>query len=214
MNPPNPSESSSKTRLQLIQTHIQSISSDDDELRRQAIRTLGQMGPEVKAALPHLRSALKNPDFVTRLEAAIAIGFIGTKEDIEYLLPLLDDEEEAVRFQTISALAFLKDPRATPELLGHYDRETTHVQDQILRALGHLGGAEAYDLLERELKAQDPTVRTGAVVGLSFLGDMRARPHLKEIAETDSDEIVAHEARIALLQLQKSTNVERSKSPS
>ncbi|MFX1509552.1 MAG: HEAT repeat domain-containing protein [Promethearchaeota archaeon] len=206
MAPHHSSESSSSNRTHQINSQIQDVTNEDEEIRRQAIRSLGQLGSEACTALPALRKALTNTDFITRLEAAIAIGFIGTKEETEYLLPLLDDEEEAVRFQTISALAFLKDSRATPELLHRYDNETIHVQDQILRALGHLGGADAYDLLERELKAQHSTVRTGAVVGLSFLGDQRAFPLLKEVAETDSDEIVAHEARIALLHLQRNTS--------
>ncbi len=179
------------------------MSSTDEETRRDAIRHLGQLGPEAAPALPQLRTALTDPNFVIRLEAAIAIGFVGTEEDSEHLIPLLNDEEQAVRFQTISALAFLKDSRATPELLKIYDNETIHVQDQILRALGHLKGPEAYNLLERELQAEDPTIRTGAVVGLSFFGDPRARPLLKEVAETDSDEIVTHEAKLALLQIKE-----------
>ena len=186
-----------------LQLHLQALSIGDEHTRRQAIRLLGQMGPEATAALPQLRTALSDPDFVIRLEAAIAIGFIGTKKETKYLLPLLDDEVEAVRFQTISALAFLKDTRTTPELLNRYELETVHVKDQILRALGHLGGQEAYELMERELKAEHPTIRIGAVVGFSLLGDTRACPLLKKVIDTDSDEIVVHEARIALLQIEE-----------
>lgn len=203
MSPSNPSKLPENDHKDCIHAYIQSLSSEDEEIRRQAIRQLGQLGPAASSALPKLRRALTSPDYVIRLEAAIAIGFIGTKEDTNYLLPLLDDEIEAVRFQTISALAFLKDSRVTPEFLRIYDTETIHVQDQILRALGHLGGPDAYSLLERELKADNPTVRIGAVVGFSFLSDPRAYPLLKEVAETDSDELVTHEARVALLQIEK-----------
>ena len=190
----------------LVQAHIDSLSSTDEETRRTAIRSLGQLGPDAAPALPQLRTALSDSDFVIRLEAAIAIGFIGTKEDSQYLIPLLNDEEQAVRFQTISALAFLKDSRATPELIRIYENETIHVQDQILRALGHLKGPEAYDLLEQELQNVNPTVRTGAVVGLSFFGNPRACPRLREVAESDPDEIVAHEAKLALLQIEKTSS--------
>ena len=204
MSQPNPADK--------IQTHIQALSSGDENTRRQAIRLLGQIGPQAAPALHPLRAALSDPNFVIRLEAAIAIGFIGTMDETEYLLPLLDDEVEAVRFQTISALAFLKDSRTTPELLKRYEKETLHVKDQILRALGHLGGQKAYKLLERELHADHPTIRTGAVVGFSLLGDSRAAPLLKKVVETDSDEIVVHEARIALLQLKKTRPRDAKKS--
>jgi len=179
----------------------QLLESPHEEKRREAIKSLGQMGPEAASTLPLLHEALKDPNFVIRLEAAIAIGFIGNKNQTEFLLPLLDDDIEAVRFQVISALAFLGDSRATPELTRRYKTETPHVKDQILRALGHLGGKTAYQLLEQELKAENPTVRIGAVVGLSFFGDNRACPLLQEIADNDPDEIIAHEARIAILQL-------------
>lgn len=194
MPPQNPSE--------LVTKLIHALSSQDVTTRRDAIRSLGQQGPDAADALPELREALKDPDFVIRFEAAVAIGFIGTKNDTEYLLPLLDDEVEAVRFQTISAIAYLQDAQATPELICRYDQETIHIQDQILRALGHLGGKEAFTLLEREIKAENPSVRTGAVVGFSFLGDSKACTLLQEIASSDSDELVAHEARIALFHLE------------
>lgn len=203
MSPSNPADK--------IRAQVEALSSGDVNTRRQAIRLLGQMGPEAETALPLLRSTLLDPDFVIRLEAAIAIGFIGTTDETEYLLPLLDDDVEAVRFQTISALAFLKDSRATPELLKRYENETVHVKDQILRALGHLGGQKAYELLERELHADHPTIRTGAVVGFSLLGDSRVRQLLKEVIETDSDEIVVHEARVALLQIEDTSSQDTKK---
>jgi HEAT repeat protein len=203
MSPSNPADK--------IRTQVEALSSGDANTRRQAIRFLGQMGPEAETALPLLRSVLSDPDFVIRLEAAIAIGFIGTADETEYLLPLLDDDVEAVRFQTISALAFLKDSRTTPELLKRYENETVPVKDQILRALGHLGGQKAYKLLERELHANHPTIRTGAVVGFSLLGDSRVCQLLKEVIETDSDEIVVHEARIALLQIEDTSSQDTKK---
>ncbi|MFW9935245.1 MAG: HEAT repeat domain-containing protein [Candidatus Thorarchaeota archaeon] len=212
MAPQSPTDVSTPAKKAQVHTYIKTITSEDDQLRRNAIRKLGQLGPEAAAALPHLRSALGHPDFVTRLEAAIAIGFIGTKEDGASLIPLLDDEVEAVRFQTLSAIAYLKATHATPRLLAHYEHETVYVKDQILRALGHLGGPDAYSLLERELQADNPTIRIGAIVGLSILGEQRAYPQLKKVAETDSDELVAHEAKIALIQLQESKPQDSKKS--
>lgn len=209
-----PSDSSDPSVTEIkdqVQSYIQLLSSKDDKVRQRVIRALGQLGSEAKLALPHLRAALADSDFIIRLEAAVAVGFVGNHEDSKYLLPLLDDQVEAVRFQTISALAFLKDTRVTSELLHRYEDETIHVKDQILRALGHLGGSKAYRLLERELRAINPTIRTGAVVGLSLLGDSRACALLNKVAETDSDEVVAHEARIALLQIQEKGSMDAKK---
>lgn len=212
MPPPNPTDVSNPVKNSQVHTYIKTVTSEDDHLRRNAIRKLGQLGPEAAAALPHLRPALGHPDFVTRLEAAIAIGFIGTKEDGASLIPLLNDEVEAVRFQTLSAIAYLKDTRATPMLLARYEHETVYIKDQILRALGHLGGPDAYSLLAHELHADNPTIRIGAIVGLSILGESRAYPLIQKAAETDSDELVVHEARIALIQLYESRSQDSKKS--
>ncbi len=211
VSPSPPSEPNTSTDNESIEELIQQLTAEDSATRCHIIKTLGRLGPEATNALPSIRKALNDPDFKIRLEAAIALGFIGTKDDTHYLLPLLDDEEEAVRFQTISAIAFLRDSHATPELLKRYDQETLHVKDQILRALGHLGGDGVYDLLQRELTANHPTLRTGAVVGFGFLGDPSACTLLQEVAEKDPNRIVTHEARIAILQLQDSCNLDAKK---
>lgn len=211
MSPSPPSEHNTSTDKESIDKLIQQLSTEDPITRCQVIKTLGRLGPEATNALPSIRKALIDPDFKIRLEAAVALGFIGTKDDTQYLLPLLDDEEEAVRFQTISAIAFLRDSQATPELLKRYDQETLHVKDQILRALGHLGGHGVFNLLQRELTANHPTLRTGAVVGFGFLGDPRACTLLQEVADKDADRIVVHEAGIAILQLQDSCNPDAKK---
>jgi HEAT repeat protein len=40
---------------------IAALGDEDDEVRRQAARALGQMGPAAKEAVPHLVAALKEP---------------------------------------------------------------------------------------------------------------------------------------------------------
>jgi HEAT repeat protein len=198
---PNSSQPSKHNPESLtIKQLIEDLSSFDFHTRRQSIRLLGQIGPKAKRALPLVREALTDSHYVIRLEAAIAIGFIGTTKEVPHLLPLLDDDVSAVRFQTISALAFLRDPKITPELVARYEQEEPQIQDQILRAIGQLGGKEAFPLLQKELYAENPKIRIGAVVGLEFLGDARAEVLLRKAAN-DSHELVAHEARIALLHL-------------
>lgn len=177
---------------------LAALNSEKQEERRIAIRRLGQLGPKAREAIPKLRDALKDSNHIIRLEAAIAIGFIGTHEEVPRLLPLLDDQVPVVRFQTISSLAFLRDPRATPALIERFDRETSANRDQILRAIGQLGGPDAFPLLKRGITDKDPNVRLGAVVGFGFLRDPRAKPLLQHIADHDEDELISHEARIAL----------------
>jgi HEAT repeat protein len=190
--------SDNQEKLQEMHSLLSSLNSDNHEERCNAIRLLGQQGPKAHDALPQLREALKDSNHNIRLEASIAIGFIGTQEEVPRLLPLLEDEIPIVRFQTISSLAFLRDPRATPVLIERFEKETTANRDQILRAIGHLGGPEAFKLLKHGITDKDPIIRLGAVVGFSFLLDPRAEPLLQNVADNDEDELISHEARIAI----------------
>ena len=177
------------------------LDSPDREERADAIRRLGQQGPEAVEALAKLQQTLKDPEPAIRAAAAVAVGFIGARKDAPLLLPLLDDPADAVRFQTVSALAFLGDPSVAPQLKTRYDVEAPTIRDQILRAIGQLGGPHAYSLLARGIADPDARIRRAAAVGFSFLKDIRARTLLQRAAETDPDELVAHEARIALHEL-------------
>jgi HEAT repeat protein len=177
------------------------LDSADCEERVEAIRRLGQQGPEAAEALAKLRQTLKDPEPAIRAATAVAVGFVGSRKDGLLLLPLLDDPAEAVRFQTISALAFLGDPSVAAQLKNRYDDEAPTIRDQILRAIGQLGGPHAYPLLVRGIADPDVRIRRAAAVGFSFLKDIRARTLLQRAAETDPDELVAHEARIALHEL-------------
>lgn len=49
----------------------------DPEVRRQAARALGQMGPEAEPAVPELTQALSDKEATVRLAAAQALGRIG-----------------------------------------------------------------------------------------------------------------------------------------
>jgi HEAT repeat protein len=167
------------------------------EERVKAIRRLGEQGPEAAKTLPKLVDALKDPEPTVRAAAVVAIGFIGSREHARTLLPLLEDPASTVRFQTVSALAFLGDPSVGPKLKTRYDIESTTIRDQILRAIGQLGGPLAYPLLAQAITDPDAQIRRAAAVGFSFLKDIRARALLQRAEETDSDELVVHEARLA-----------------
>jgi len=177
------------------------LDSPEREERADAIRRLGQQGPDAAEALAKLRQTLKDPEPAIRAAAAAAVGFVGSREDAPFLVPLLDDPAEAVRFQTVSALAFLGDPSSAAQLKTRYDGEAPTIRDQILRAVGQLGGPHAYPLLARGIADPDARIRRAAAVGFSFLKDIRARTLLQHAAETDPDELVVHEARIALHEL-------------
>ncbi len=66
------------------------------------------------AAREELRSALSDKSWVVRARAAEALGHNGTRQDVENLLPLLDDGHAAVKYKSAAAIVRLASPR-TPQ---------------------------------------------------------------------------------------------------
>jgi len=61
-------------------------------VRRGIVQALGQLGGPI--ACEQIIKCLKDPEWGVRMYAAEAIGEVGSKEHINFLLPLLDDEHE------------------------------------------------------------------------------------------------------------------------
>jgi HEAT repeat protein len=66
------------------------------------------------AAREELRSALSDKSWVVRARAAEALGHNGTRQDVENLLPLLNDGHAAVKYKSAAAIVRLASPR-TPQ---------------------------------------------------------------------------------------------------
>lgn len=63
-----------------------------------------------------------------RLDAARALGIVGTREDAEILEPLLDDTHAAVRLAATQALAAVDDPELVRIAVRHYPGEALAVR--------------------------------------------------------------------------------------
>lgn len=75
--------------------------SQEKTVRAEAAKTLGERGEEGgRAVLPLLRAE----DWVLRYRAAEVIGLCGHKEFSGFLLPLLADERDHVRYMAVKSL--------------------------------------------------------------------------------------------------------------
>lgn len=79
---------------------------DDSEIRWNAARTLGKIGPAAKEAAPKLVEAMKDPEPLVREHAAEALGDIGpeAKETIPELVKALQDADARVRRDAVRSL--------------------------------------------------------------------------------------------------------------
>jgi HEAT repeat protein len=158
----------------------------DTELRQQAARTLGQIGPAATAqGVPALSEALKSPEAVVREAAAETLGKFGgqAKAAVPALLATLEDNETTVRRAVLAALAQIGPgaQETLPKLRPAFKDPDSQVRCHALDVLGRLGAEagkdkEAMAALKAALDDQD--LCKNALIALARIG-----PPAKELAK-------------------------------
>lgn len=118
---------------------------DDKDAKRRAssARSLGQKGPEAKAAVPYLVKALKDRDEAVRRNAAEAIDLIGyaNREHVTDLCAALKDTDPDVRTFVSSVLRKMgrNAKAAVPELVKATEDNDPTVRQNAIEALANAG---------------------------------------------------------------------------
>ena len=158
---------------------------EDEALK--ALRRLADdpLGPIREAALTGV-GFLGDPSDLALLEARFDDGHVAVRQaavraaarieaDPSWLLPLLDDPREEMRFQAVDALAVHLPELAEAHLLPLLDDPDARVGSAAARALGALEAHGAADALAAKL---DGPLAFDAAVALAELGDARGEPSL------------------------------------
>jgi HEAT repeat protein len=196
----------------------ENLKSDQVNLRIDAARSLGVIGPAAKAAVPELISALRDSDVEVRMAAVFTLGEIGpaAADAVEPLMRVVNDYERdrGTATMAIDALGRIGPAarRVIPDFIAmlraprHYP--WTNVAMALCR-IGPEGRAEASSTVPAliEMLATDkwaPNRRFAAEV-LSAIGPAarQAIPALKA-ATDDSDPQVRHAAQDAVMFLEHS----------
>jgi len=123
-----------------------------------------------------LRAALEADAPGVRWAAAIVAGERAAIGLVPELMRASEDEDLGVQVAAVRALAQIADARAVPVLcrwLGE-KRLIPEIRQQIARALGEIGSAEAVEPLIQALRDEDESVRAAAANALGRIGDARA----------------------------------------
>jgi hypothetical protein len=104
---------------------------DDWRVRVNAARVLGRIGPDARAAVPALRTALNDPQQSVRFFAVEALGKIGdeSRATVDALIATLrSDRDSAVRLEAADALGRVGSAatNALPRLLELLEAEDSH----------------------------------------------------------------------------------------
>ncbi len=176
--------------LDLASPHEREVT--DEIARVHAFRMDGNVVGLIHMLDSDVRGRSKNS--IVRDHAAVALGRMGDRRAIPYLMDMRDDPEEMVRFGVIQALGRLKAKEAEGFLL-----ETLNDPSQLLRtsaasALGHIGAVDAIPVLRKLMDSDpDPVMRFHAVETLVILGDESARDRVPEVLSAFTNHDLAHE---------------------
>lgn len=158
---------------------ITALRNHDWIVRMHAAKALGRIkqASAVEPLVPLLQDSVK----AVREETALALAAIGDAA-IPSLLAALTHGEWLVRLHAVEALGKTKSPAAVEPLLSAlFNDSDTAVKEDVIRALGQIGDARAWEFLVQVMK--EPALRPLAVEALGQIGDRRAVPVLIKVLE-------------------------------
>jgi HEAT repeat protein len=119
-----------------------------------------------------------------------SVGQVDLPQSLELLRAGLKDPESDVVAASADAIAGLRLHDGYPDLLDLY-QETTDwiVRFSIVSALGELGDARGFDILEHALTSNDPLLVPAAIGAMGELGDDRAIPLILPYVNDDDWQI-------------------------
>jgi aminopeptidase N len=168
------------------------------KVRRGVVEALGHFrtAEALDAIRPH---ALRDASYLVESEAARALGRTRQPGAFDILVDLLERPSwfDVVRAGAIDGLATLRDERAVQHLnAGVRYGHPTRVRRAAAIALPKLASdRKTRETLELLLDDGDPMLRIDVVRALGELGDVKARPALRDRLDTDTDARVRRRIR-------------------
>ncbi|MBW2637197.1 MAG: HEAT repeat domain-containing protein, partial [Deltaproteobacteria bacterium] len=193
---------------------IIALHDNDDDLRKKALRALGNKGDPRE--VPPIAATLKDENPEIRFESAAALKRIGDEGAVKPLIDALEDESAEVREEAAEALAVIGSPSVEPLITALSEGRknsrryaaralgtigdtrcieplTAALKDEdwkVVKAsalsLGQIGDASALDPLIALLEEKDPNIREGSAEALGKIGDKRAVPSLIDALADES----------------------------
>lgn len=168
--------------------------------RLNAVNQMRQLDPSV--AFDLIQTAVSDKNVRVRYSAVSQLASLGNQNLTRSLDVLrrcmLEDPEPDVQAAAADSLGALKLKEAFEDMQSLYENSSEWlVKFSIVAALGELGDARAFELLERALQSDNELVKTAAIGALGELADERAIALLLTYV-TDPDWQVRHRVVQAL----------------
>ncbi|MGD8785626.1 MAG: HEAT repeat domain-containing protein [Thioalkalispiraceae bacterium] len=148
-----------------IKALTRAMLSDEEEVRRLAVKALGQIG-DIQS-IDSLIKALSDPSRRVQATAAIALGSYRHPVASQRLTEEFTRVSPGVRIHLVYALSQINDIIAVPFLIKQFAEQTPDVKASIALAFGKLRDARALSTLVSAVGDNDEIVRANAFYALS-----------------------------------------------
>ncbi len=171
----------------------------EDEVRRQAILCVGQIGNQNDAAI--IEAHLKDEYWPARIAAAEVLGELGDVSAVPALSEILEDDDEDLASAAVISLGKLNDERAIPALISTLQREAWTLKFHAIRILGEMHVKRAFIDLIRLLDEDTLDLKNHIIKALSQIPHIRCFEELKRRfdKEKDTDTRLAYIEAFAVL---------------
>ncbi len=150
-----------------VQPLMSSLSNEDNQVRRDAAYTLGEIGPDAAEAIPLLADAVRNDSPIAQTSAE-ALGRIG-KEAIPEIKELLGSNVYVHREMAAKALRYIgPDAIDYAEKIAKLLRDTT-IRTDLAYSLASMG-PDVLPILLQKMHDSYPDIRVGAIEAIGYMG--------------------------------------------
>ena len=168
------------------------LNSEDFGMRIRGLNQLRQIEPTT--AFKMVQPLITDKNTRVRYAAVSQLDTLGAKDkdtSLEILRDrLFNDPEPDVQAAAADAIGGLKLVEAYEDLANTYHSTSEWlVQFSIIAALGELGDARGFDLLQEALHSDNNLLQTAAIGSMGELGDPRAIPLLAAFADNEDWQI-------------------------
>lgn len=132
--------------------------------------TLADLRRVTPRGMRAMRTLTRSEDAKGREAAILNVGAEGVRLASDEVIKALHDPQPSVRRRAADALAQLRDPRATEELIHQIEEHPDLLEEETIRALGRLGDPKAIPSLIRTLQSPRSLFRRAAARSLGRIG--------------------------------------------
>lgn len=164
---------------------LQLLEGKSEEIRRQAILCLGQIGEAKDSEIiqPHL----KDEFWPARIATAETLGLLGDASAVPSLSESLEDDDEDLAMAAIISLGQIGDERAVPGLISTLQRESWALKFQAIRILGEMRVNRAFIDLLKLLDEDNLDLKNHIIKALARISHPRCYEELKTRFDKEKD---------------------------